>query len=1191
MMRFDMAPILALALLLQGALAGSSPPSEPDFNREVRPILSRHCFKCHGPDDKARKANLRLDTRSEALKAGKSGKNPIVPGKPDQSELVARILQADPDEVMPPSTAKLGLSDAQKQVLKRWIAAGANYAPHWAFRPPTQAPLPQVKQADWPRNAIDSFVLARLETEGLQPSPRAEAHTLIRRLYLDLIGMPPTPEEAEEFLRDPSPGAYEKQVDRLLASVHYGERWARKWLDLARYADTNGYEKDRQRSIWPWRDWVIKALNDGMPFDRFTIEQIAGDMLPNATQDQIIATGFHRNTMLNEEGGIDPLEFRFVALTDRMATTGKTWMGLTVQCAQCHTHKFDPIPHREYYQMMAYLNNADEPEFDVRPPDYEKRRAEAGQKIAALKAGLPNRFRLDERRWETPAAVTLTASSGQKPVRLDDGSWLFAAKSAETDTYTATLDTGFAEIEFIRLEVLPDAKLSKNGPGRSDGGNFVLNEFSVTAAPQDDLGDVQPVKISKAEAEFSQDKFEVSDAVDGDPKTGWAIAAGGKSDVQRTATFTLAAPLAFERGARLTIRLEQNFGERHTIGRLRLSVGAQIVDPRAMEVRRHEALERKFDAWLDRESPTAVRWTILRPTEATSNLPLLTVQEDNSVFASGDQTKSDTYKVKFKTDIQGITAIRLEALPDDRLPRHGPGRVYFEGPFGDFALTDFRLFAGGRRLAFSGASHSYAAGGFAATNAIDDNLQTGWAIDGGQGREHAAVFNLADPLADASEFTLEMLFERHFCADLGRFRVSVTADSRPAVAHGLPHDVEQILLIPAESRTAAQRARLLDHYLTIAPEVSEARAEIDQLRKEISSFPTTLVMTERPPENPRRMFVHNRGEYLQPTEPVEPAVLSVLNPVGKDAPRTRLEFARWLVSPENPLTARVTVNRQWAAFFGRGIVRTVDDFGYQGEPPTHPELLDWLAVEFVREGWSLKKMHKLIVMSAAYQQSSLTTPELLAKDPSNTLLARGPRVRLEAELIRDSLLRESGLLTESVGGPSVFPPQPASVTTDGAYGPLTWKVSEGPDRYRRGLYTFSKRTAPYAMFNTFDGPTGDACIAQRDISNTPLQALTLLNDAVVIEAAQALGNRFAAQTGALEQRVESLFRRCLVRPPSSDERTLLTSFFKTQEHRFEAKELDAAIFADKGEGDPNQRAAWTAMARALLNLDEAITKD
>ncbi len=1191
MMRFDTALFLAMAFLLQGALAGSPAPSEPDFNRDVRPILSRHCFKCHGPDDKARKAKLRLDTRSEALKAGKSGKTPIVPGKPDESELVARILQKDPDEVMPPSTAKLDLSDVQKQILKSWVAAGADYAPHWAFQAPTQGPLPQVKQADWPRNAIDSFVLARLESEGLRPSPAAEPFTLIRRLYLDLIGMPPTPEEADEFVRDPSPAAYEKEVDRLLASPHYGERWARKWLDLARYSDTNGYEKDRQRSIWPWRDWVIKALNDGMPFDRFTIEQLAGDMLPNATQDQIIATGFHRNTMLNEEGGIDPLEFRFVALTDRMATTGKTWLGLTVQCAQCHTHKFDPIPHREYYQMMAFLNNADEPEFEVRPPDYEKRRTEVEQKIAALKADLPNRFRLDERRWETPGAITLTAASGQKPVRLDDGSWIFPEKSAETDTYTATIETDLARIEYVRLEVLPDGKLSRNGPGRSDGGNFVLNEVTLTAAPQDDPGDVQAVKITKAEADFSQDGFGVGAAVDGDPKTGWAIATGGKSDVQRTATFTLAAPLAFERGTRLTLRLEQSFGERHTIGRLRLSVGAQIVDPRPIAERRHEAIEKKFAAWLDRESPTAVRWTMLRPTEAKSNLPLLTVLDDDSVFASGDQTKSDTYRLKFKTQVQGITAIRLEALPDDRLPRHGPGRVYFEGPFGDFALTDFRLFSGEKRLSFSGASHSYAAGGFAATNAIDDNLQTGWAIDGGQGRAHSAVFNLAEPLTDGSDFSLEMLFERHFCADLGRFRISVTTDTRPAIAHNLPQEVEQLLLLPSESRTPAQRARLLDQFLMIAPELAEARAEIDHLRKEISSFPTSLVMTERPPENPRRMFIHNRGEYLQPTDPVEPAVLSILNPQGKLAPRTRLEFAQWLVSPENPLTARVTVNRQWAAFFGRGIVRTVDDFGYQGEPPSHPALLDWLAVEFVRDGWSLKRMHKLIVMSATYQQSSHATQELLTRDPSNVLLARGPRVRLEAELIRDSLLRESGLLTETIGGPSVFPPQPASVTTDGAYGPLTWKVSEGPDRYRRGLYTFSKRTAPYAMFNTFDGPTGDACIAQREISNTPLQALTLLNDTVVVEAAQALGGMFASQSGSLEKRVENLFRRCLVRPPSPDERTLVTSFLNTQEHRFETKELDAATFASKGEGDPNQRAAWTATARALLNLDEAITKD
>jgi hypothetical protein len=975
--------------------------AEDAFNTRVRPILAKHCFKCHGPDDKARKARLRLDQRQAAQRGGRSGRPAIVSGHPEQSELIRRIFAEDEDEVMPPPHTKNPLSKEDKQILKRWIAEGADYRLHWAFVPPRQPPLPKVKQTNWPRNPIDHFILARLEAEGLKPSPRADRYTLARRLYLDLIGLPPTPEETEAFVKDESADAYEKLVDRLLASPHYGERWARRWLDLARYADTNGYEKDRPRSIWPYRDWVINALNADMPFDRFTIEQLAGDMLPGATPAQKIATGFHRNTMLNEEGGIDPLEYRFYAVVDRVATTGTTWLGLTVGCAQCHTHKFDPIPHREYYQFLAFLNNADEPSLAVRRPDITRQRQEIEKKIAALVADLPNRF------------------------------------------------------------------------------------------PADD-----------------------------------------KTDVQR-----------------------------------------------------------KYRAWQECEASRTVRWTALRPASAKANLPQLTILDDNSVLASGDQSKSDTYDLSFHTDLHGITALRLEVLPDERLPSGGPGRVYYEGPFGDFFLSEFRVFAGDKKIALAKAAHSFANGGMTADKAIDGDPQTGWSIKGGQGRAHTAVFTLAAPLAEATDLQVQMLFERYYSAGLGRFRISVTTDSRAAIARDMPADVEDVLLVPEEERTAAQKQRLFQQFLMTAPELEKARAEIDRLRKEMPAYPTTLVLTERPPEDPRPTFLHNRGEFLQPKERVEPDVFSILPPLPKDAPRNRLGLAHWLVSPDNPLTGRVTMNRQWAAFFGRGIVRTLQDFGYQGEPPSHPELLDWLAIELVKQGWSMKKMHKLIVLSATYQQASRVTPELLAKDPDNALLARGPRVRLEAEQVRDAVLRCSGLLAEKVGGPSVFPPQPPGVTTEGAYGQLQWKVSTGPDRYRRGLYTFSKRTAPFALFTTFDAPSGEVCVARREVSNTPLQALTLLNDPAFTEAAQVLGRRMAARKGSAAERVDYLFRRCLTRPPTAEETTQLVNFYETQKSRFVQKNLDAAKIAGPGTGDVNERAAWTALARILLNLDEAIVKD
>jgi Protein of unknown function (DUF1553)/Protein of unknown function (DUF1549)/Planctomycete cytochrome C len=976
-------PLVGVVFLLAALPARAV---EPDlFTTEVRPILARHCFKCHGPDDKARKAKLRLDQREIALRV-------LSPGKPDQSELLKRISSHDPAFMMPPPVAKSPITDAQRQVLRRWIEGGAGYTQHWAFVPPKRWDLPAVKQGNWPKNGVDNFILARLEAEGLSPSPEADRYTLVRRLYLDLIGVPPTIEEADAFIADNSAEAYEKLVDRLLQDPRYGERWARRWLDLARYADTNGYEKDRQRSIWPYRDWVIDALNADMPFDRFTIEQLAGDMLPNATEAQRIATGFHRNTMLNEEGGIDPLEFRFHAMTDRVATTGTVWLGLTLGCAQCHSHKFDPIPHRDYYRFFACLNNADEPLLDVHNPAVEKQRQEIQSKIDALMAELPKKLPAKE-------------------------------------------------------------------------------------------------------------------------------------------------------------------------------------------------LEKKFADWLARERPRTVPWQVLRPIEAKSNLPLLTIQDDDSVFVTGDQSKSDTYRLKYRLTA-AATALRLEVLPDDRLPRHGPGRVYYEGAPGDFNLSNFAVLVGGTKVKIAKATHSFANGGNSAAFAIDDNLQTGWSIDGGQGRPHFAVFQFAEPLA-AGEFELQMTFERYYASGLGRFSLTATT-AKPPDARDATNEIEGLLLIPDGKLARGQRDQLLRHYLTTSPDLAKERQAIDQLRKQIPAFPTTLVMHERPPENPRPTFIHNRGEYMQPTEKVEAGALSVLNPPKIS---NRLELARWLVSPENPLVARVTVNRQWQAFFGTGIVRTLQDFGYTGEAPSHPELLDWLATEFIRQGWSMKLLHKLIVMSATYRQVSRVTPELLAKDAGNRLLARGPRVRLEAEMIRDSVLQASGLLSRKMHGPSVFPPQPASVTTEGTYGAIAWKASPGEDRYRRGLYTFTKRTAPFAAFAAFDGPSGESCIPRREVSNTPLQALTLLNDAAFTEAAQALGRDQAGPRKSTAKRAYLLFRKCLTRPPSADEATSLVRFLENQEKRFAAGELDAAKVAGPGVGNAAERAAWTSLARALFNLDEMIVKE
>jgi hypothetical protein len=577
-----------------------------------------------------------------------------------------------------------------------------------------------------------------------------------------------------------------------------------------------------------------------------------------------------------------------------------------------------------------------------------------------------------------------------------------------------------------------------------------------------------------------------------------------------------------------------------------------------------------------------------------SSKPYLTLLGDNSVLAGGDVAKSVTYDLTFHPEVHNVTAVRLEVLPDDSLPGHGPGMTFYEGQLGDFFLSEISLQADGKPAKFSRAAQSF---GSPASAAIDGDPQTGWSIANGEGKPHVAVFSLAEPAGESRELKLHLLCERYHAAPLGHFRISVSTDPRAAQADAMPPDVEEVLATPRDQRSSSQRDLLLKYFLTTAPELAEARKEIDSVRASLPAPAATLVMRERPAGHPRQTFLHHRGEFLSPEDQVEPGVPGFLPPLPAGAAANRLTFARWLVSPDNPLTARVQVNRQWAAFFGRGIVRTLQDFGYQSELPSNQELLDWLAVEFMKGGtsqgsrpWSFKALDRQIVTSATYRQASNITPELLARDPDNALMARGPRVRLEAELIRDSALKASGLLSGKIGGPSVFPPQPASVTTEGAYGQLAWKTSEGEDRYRRSLYTFTKRTAPFALFNTFDAPSGEACVARREVSDSPLQALSLLNDTVFVEAAQALGRSLAEWNKGDDARAVETFRRFLVRPPEKEELEMLTVFARQQRERFASKELDAEKVAGAGAGDAIERATWTTVARAVMNLDEAVTK-
>ncbi|MCE9629165.1 MAG: PSD1 and planctomycete cytochrome C domain-containing protein [Planctomycetia bacterium] len=1018
----------AWAVSVVVAFAASTVGASPDFAREVRPILSNRCFKCHGPDADRQEAGLRLDMREAATAELDSGTRAIVPGHPDDSEIVARITSTDPDLVMPPPHTKVSLTEDEKRILTDWIAAGAEYKDHWAFVKPTKPSPPATANATWPRNEIDRFVLARLEQEGIAPAPEADKATLCRRVFLDLTGLPPSPAELDAFLADTSPEAYEKLIDCLLASPRYGERWARRWLDLARYADTNGYEKDRERSMWPWRDWVIRALNADMPFDQFTIRQIAGDLLPGATTDDIIATGFHRNTMINEEGGIDPLEFRYLAMVDRVGTTGATWLGLTTACAQCHTHKFDPILHTDYFGLMALLNNADEPEWTIPSPEQARRQAEIVRRIDEAWKNLPDK-------WPAPrvAPAEQVAGSGEPAPSPDD-------------------------------------------------------------------------------------------------------------------TPRAAADMAA-----------------------------------------------RFATWNRDETQRAVDWRISRPTTMTTNLPHLVLRDDSTVLVSGDITKSDVYELTLPLSATPVRAVRLEALPDASLPGHGPGLTAYEGPKGDFFLSEFEVTANGHRLAIAKATDSFhgkaahSTSESTAAKAIDGDMSSGWSTNGEQGRAHAAVFQFAEPVPAGVPLVVTLRCERHFACGLGCFRLAVT-DSDAAEARGRTADVEAVLVKPPETRTSAESRLVERSFLEAMPELAEPLKAIRTLEADLRGGTKTLVLRERPADNPRKTFRHHRGEFTQPKEEVAPATPAFLPQLPGDAPADRLALARWLVSSDNPLTARVTVNRHWQAFLGRGIVPSLEDFGYQSEPPSHPQLLDWLAATFMHDlGWSVKKLQRLIVTSATYRQTSMAPPQLLERDPQNVLLARGPRVRLEAEVIRDSMLKAAGILSEKMNGPGVRPPQPEGVT-EVAYGNPKWSPSGGEDRYRRSIYTFQKRTAPFAMTTTFDGPTGEACVPRREVSNSALQALTLLNDPMFVEVAQAMGRAVMTAGPDDASRLRDLARRVLSREFDADEVATMNLYLAAQRQRLAAGELDARPLAGGEEADAAERAAWMLAARAVMNLDESIVK-
>ncbi|WP_038159590.1 PSD1 and planctomycete cytochrome C domain-containing protein [Verrucomicrobium sp. BvORR106] len=1036
-MRFPPAQSL-LAIL---SISGSALPAAPvDFVREVQPILAEHCTHCHGQDEATRKGGLRLDVREDALKGGKSDGPALVPGQPDTSALISRVLTHDSDEVMPPPKEKKPVSAAQVETLKRWITEGANYAKHWAFVPPVQAPV------ESGRDPVDALVQSHLAKLGVSPSPSAPAAILARRLYLDLTGLPPSPAEVTAFeaaAGQDRPSAVKALVAKLLATPQYGEKWARHWLDAARYSDSNGYEKDLPREQWAWRDWVIRAFNADMPYDRFLTEQLAGDLLPQPTQDQLVATGLLRNSMVNEEGAIVPEQFRMDEMFDRMDCLGKATLGISLQCAQCHSHKFDPISHEEYFGIFAYFNNAYEAQSWVYTPEEQKQvaqvkstvrgveeklkrsRPEWQKEIAAWETGI----KVGKPAWNPLKATELGSTSGlNHPTQEVDLSILTQGHPTTKGDIYAIFEPALKGATGLQLEALCHGDLPFNGPGRSKYGTWAISEMVVTT-----------------------------------------------------------------------------------------------------------------------QAPGSEQWTPVKLTRATAD------------FSEPDGRMEEDWKADFDKEQKRV-----------------------RGPV------------------------SYL---------IDGNDDTGWRADRGPGlrnQEGVAVVQFEKPLDLPPGTKLKVLLKfYHSGSDngrhntqLGRCRVSLTEATNPE-APPVDHAATLAIATPVDQRTAAQQEAVFTAWRKTVKEAAPMNDQIAAAWKKLPPASTSILhLAERRGDSQRPTHLLDRGSWDRPKQLIPPHIPAALQLTrGTAAPTTsndRLTFARWLTDPQAPLTARVAVNRVWQALFGSGLVETSEDFGMRAPVPEHQELLDWLAVDFMNHGWSHKHLISTILSSATYQQDSRVTAEARERDPNNRLLARGPRFRMEAEVLRDSALTMAGLLHQEVGGPSIFPPVPQSVLDYNYVRPTYWLPPDGPERYRRALYLFRKRSMPDPVMSSFDAPNGDLACARRPRSNTPLSSLTALNETIFVEAAQAMAQRVLREGGDNDAtRAEYAIRLCTSRAIQPAERNQILSLAQTTRERLIKGELKAGQIAFSAftkpellppNATPTDIAVWTVVSRVLLNLDETMTK-
>lgn len=1140
-----------------------------DFNRDIRPILSNNCFRCHGPDEAERSGGgsqgLRLDS-PEGLREDLGGHFAVVPGKPDESHIMARILSDDPEKVMPPPETGKKLSAAEVELLRQWIEHGAPFSIHWSYVVPSRPEVPPLSDPQdnaWAKNAVDHFVLERLHRQKLRPQPEADKYALVRRVSLDITGLPPTWAEVQDFVTDSSSQAYEKMVDRFLAKEAYGEHWARMWLDLARYADSAGYADDPARTIWAYRDYVIKAFNKNLPFDQFTIEQIAGDLLPEPSSEQKIATAFHRNTLTNNEGGTNDEEFRNVAVVDRVNTTYAVWMGTTMACAQCHTHKYDPLSQKEFYQSFAIFNNSEDADRGDESPLYEIWTEEQVQKRQVLQEQIAEDQRILDtmtpelqqslKQWEsslprqpmwlTPKVLAAKSEGGVELKFEQETSVIRSSVGAARDNYEIELDlqsalpTTLGSLAAIQIEALSDSALPANGPGWS-GGNFVLSEVQATILPP--AGTKQIARFVRVEHPGANRILSLAEV---------EVFSDGKNIAPMGAASQSSTDFGGEAVKAIDGNSDGNYFQSNSVTHSK----ADSTDP-----------------W----------WEV----DLKGQLPIERIVVWNRTDGGAsimDRLKGAVVKV----------------LDENR-------SVLWEGAIADTSKADVTWsLDGSQTLSFAAAFADFNQDGFAAANLVAKKIDNnkGWAIGGATGKDHQVTLVASQPakVPQSSRLRIRLLQQSpHVQHILGKFRVRVTGDQEISKWAGVPAEIQSIVLASENDRSPQQKDQLFAYYRTIAAELEPVRKRLADRRQELNSLKATTtvpVMKELPTDRLRVTKVHNRGNYMDLGEQVEPGIPGVFQ-VGKEKVTDRLSLAHWLVSRDNPLTARVTVNRYWEQLFGTGLVATAEEFGSQGDLPTHPELLDWLAVEFMDQAWDMKRLLKTILMSATYRQSSKVSRELAQLDPENRLLARGPRFRLPAETIRDQALAVAGLLSEKKFGPPVKPPQP-SLGLNAAFGSSTdWQASSGDDRYRRGIYTTWRRSNPYPSMSTFDAPNREVCTLRRVRTNTPLQALVTMNDPVYIEAAQAFGRIASRLPGSLEEKLDFALSRALSRPVKPEEIAVLKRLYdkaldalKSQPDQ--AKKLATDPIGAIPEGtDTIDLAAWTIVSNSILNLDEFLMR-